>query len=491
MSREIKKVLAMDGDGIGPEILAAVKEIFTAAQVPVSLENPEGFLIGTQAMARGEEALPAKFIEEFKKYGVALKPPYETPPGPASMRSINVGWRVEGDLYANKRPVESIQGLLIPRLHNTDIVCIHESRNTLQQQELVVEGTTMATIFPMKESSYQDLIDRAVVQAQVTGKKTIHLIHKGNIIKPFSLLTRMAKELEKKHPNITWKTMIIDDFAHQMIKKPQQFEIIVAPCIFENIVAAILDASKKTYNGNYENVNIHLTRENTEDLYTNTYVYDEAERNATVRFTLSEKGYNRLIKSAINDAQSRGNKTVTFVYDDVFPAYIKGMEYCRQVAAKYAPEINFQTILVANYISHVIADPSQFREVVTTNMLGDILSDLHAGLVGGLGLVASGNIGEEYAMFEAVHGTAPDIAGKGIANPTGLLRSAVMMLRYLHMEYHADMIEKALLMTLANPENRTGDLGGTLSTKDFTDAVMTNIVRVKSQEEVLEISNQR
>ena len=125
----------------------------------------------------------------------------------------------------------------------------------------------------------------------------------------------------------------------------------------------------------------------------------------------------------------------------------------------------------------MVQDPTQFDVLVMPNLYGDILSDLCAGLVGGLGLTASGNIGEGGAVFESVHGTAPDIAGQDMANPTALLLSSVMMLRYMDMHDHADKIQKACMDTIKVPTLRTGDLGGPAKCSQFTDAICENIVK--------------
>jgi len=469
-----RKVLAVDGDGIGPEILQATRLLFTAAQVPVDLENPNRLVIGIEALKRNLDPLSATFLDTFKKYGVALKPPYETPKGNLSMKSINVAWRVAGDLYANKRPVKSIPGISVPRACNDDLIIIYEHDDLLQQQELTVGKTELTTTFPMEEASYLRAIERAIAAAQRSGKTIIHLIHKANIVKPFEMLSRQAETMQKNFPTLTFKTMIIDDFAHQMIKNPTQFEIVVIPAQFGSIGAGLQDGLQSN-RGFYTDVNIHLTRENSEDVYANTYAYNKEETTARVTFTLSAHGYDRIIKSAIDDAKKRGNKTVTFVYDDVFDAYRKGAKHCQEFAETYNPSITFNTIHVRDYIKAVIQNPSQFIEVVTTNMLGDILSDLHAGLIGGLGLVGSANIGDHYAMFEAVHGTAPNIAGAGIANPTGLIMASIMMLHHLGLDDYAETIENALLTTLANKENHTGDLGGKKNTNEFINAVISNL----------------
>lgn len=123
----------------------------------------------------------------------------------------------------------------------------------------------------------------------------------------------------------------------------------------------------------------------------------------------------------------------------------------------------------------MVQDPSQFDVLVMPNLYGDILSDLCAGLVGGLGLTASGNVGEGGAVFESVHGTAPDIAGQDKANPTALLLSAVMMLRHMGLYDHASKIERACFDTIKEPDNRTGDLGGNAKCSQFTNAICKKI----------------
>jgi isocitrate dehydrogenase (NAD+) len=123
----------------------------------------------------------------------------------------------------------------------------------------------------------------------------------------------------------------------------------------------------------------------------------------------------------------------------------------------------------------LVRDPTQFDVMLMGNLYGDIMSDLTAGLVGGLGVVPGGNIGEDYAVFEAVHGSAPDIAGHDKANPTALLLSAVLMLRHMHERETADRIENATLATLREGKVRTADLGGSAGTKEFTDAIIARL----------------
>jgi isocitrate dehydrogenase (NAD+) len=138
------------------------------------------------------------------------------------------------------------------------------------------------------------------------------------------------------------------------------------------------------------------------------------------------------------------------------------------VAAEY-PEIEYKEIIVDNACMQMVLNPNQFDMLLLTNLYGDIMSDLAAGLVGGLGVVPSGNIGENVAVFEAVHGTAPDIAGKDVANPTALLMSSIMMLRHIDEMNAAERVEKALHKVYREGKSLTRDVGGTATTSEFSD----------------------
>ena len=146
----------------------------------------------------------------------------------------------------------------------------------------------------------------------------------------------------------------------------------------------------------------------------------------------------------------------------------------RKVAAEY-PDIEYKELIIDNACMQMVLNPNQFDMLLLTNLYGDIMSDLAAGLVGGLGVVPSANIGEDVAIFEAVHGTAPDIAGKGIANPTALLMSAILMLVYLGEPKAARRIECALHKVYREGKSLTRDVGGTATTKEFTEAVIRTL----------------
>merc|ERR1711915_1068173 len=150
------------------------------------------------------------------------------------------------------------------------------------------------------------------------------------------------------------------------------------------------------------------------------------------------------------------------------------LKCCRE-AAEQNPDIRFEEKYLDTVCLNMVQDPSQYDVLVMPNLYGDTLSDLCAGLVGGLGLTPSGNIGEGGAVFESVHGTAPDIAGQDKANPTALLLSAVMMLRYMNLYKHAEVIEKACFDTIANGVNTTADLHGKAKCSEFTDEICKKI----------------
>ena len=153
---------------------------------------------------------------------------------------------------------------------------------------------------------------------------------------------------------------------------------------------------------------------------------------------------------------------------------IRFLKTCQEVANGYS-SIEFSDVIIDACCMQLVRWPEAFDVIVTENLYGDILSDLCAGLVGGLGIVPGANIGEDIAIFEAVHGSAPDIAGKNLANPTALLQSAVMMLQHLDHQDIADKIMTALIETLKSEKARTRDLGGTASTTVFTEALLSNL----------------
>lgn len=239
--------------------------------------------------------------------------------------------------------------------------------------------------------------------------------------------------------------------------------------LYANIRPAKSNTAVKT---RYENIDIVTFRENTEDLYVGL---EEQIGNDTVYATkvITRQASTRIIRDAFAYARKNGRKKVTCVHKANILKLSDGMflDIFKQIAQDY-PDIEATDIIVDNACMQLVMRPEQFDVLVMPNLYGDIISDLTSGLIGGLGLLPSCNLGEKYAMFEAVHGSAPDIAGKHIANPTALLLSACMMLDYLGLDEYSDRIRHAVDTVLANAQVLTPDLGGNASTEMYRDAII-------------------
>lgn len=222
----------------------------------------------------------------------------------------------------------------------------------------------------------------------------------------------------------------------------------------------------------YENVDLIVVRENTEGLYSgleHEVVPGVVESLRVVTEAASE----RIARFAFETARRQGRQRVTCVHKANILKLSDGLflRTCGRVAQEF-PEIQFDECIVDATAMKLVLNPHSFDVLVMENLFGDILSDLTSGLVGGLGMAPSANVGRQNAVFEAVHGSAPDIAGKGLANPTALILSAVLMLRYLGEKSAADRIEAAVRAVYARGDVRTGDLGGQATTEQFTNAVI-------------------
>ena len=227
---------------------------------------------------------------------------------------------------------------------------------------------------------------------------------------------------------------------------------------------------------NFKGVNLCIFRENTEGLYAGLEYMDERLQISDSIARVSWEGCYRIVKGAFEYAHRMGCKKVTLVHKaNILKNAGKLMLKAGEEVSRQYPDIKYDDKIIDNMCMQLVVKPEQFDVIVTTNLFGDILSDLCAGLVGGLGVVAGANVGDEVAIFEAVHGTAPDIAGQGKANPTALLRSAIMMLHHMELHEHARKIERAINETLQHREQCTGDLGGSASTMEFTNFVIEKI----------------
>ncbi len=229
----------------------------------------------------------------------------------------------------------------------------------------------------------------------------------------------------------------------------------------------------------YEDIDLVMVRENTEGLYVGVehfvQVGDDPRAVAESSAIVTRKGCERIIRFAFEYALKHGRKLVTVVHKANILKMVSGLflEVGRDVAQQYAGRIGFNDKIVDNAAMQLVLHPHQFDVLVTTNMFGDILSDEMAGLVGGLGLAPGANIGASAAIFEAVHGTAPDIAVHGIANPAALMLSASMMLDHIGEVDAAERMKGAVIRAIKDDEVRTKDLGGDATTNEFANHVAT------------------
>jgi len=335
------KVTLLPGEGIGPEVSAAVRRILDASGVQIEWEVLAARAEDTDTSTAKGQVLNAGAIESVRRNRVALKGPMATAIA-GGAPSINVALRKSLDLYANLRPVKNLPGV---RSHfdNVNVVIVRENTEDLYSglEHEVVPGV-VESLKIITEKASTRIAKFAFEYARRHGRKKIHAIHKANIMKlGDGLFLKSVRSLAEQYKDIEYKELIVDNACMQIVIDPQQFDILLLP-----------------------------------------------------------------------------------------------------------------------------------------NLYGDVMSDLAAGLVGGLGVVPSGNIGDECAMFEAVHGTAPDIAGKGVANPTALLMSAILMLNHIGEVFTADRIEQALWEVYKEGKHLTRDLGGTANTQQFADAVIAALPRV-------------
>ena len=227
----------------------------------------------------------------------------------------------------------------------------------------------------------------------------------------------------------------------------------------------------------YSGVDLVVIRENTQGMYSGVEHYCDEERTVAESISIiTRKGSTRIVEYAFDYAKTRGRRRVTLIHKANILKCTSGLflEAGRAVAQRH-PEIEFKEMIVDNCAMQLVKNPHQFDVLVTTNLFGDILSDLTSGLVGGLGLTAGANIGKTAALFEAVHGTAPDIAGKGVANPTAVMLAGAMLLEHIGERTASDRLNSAIREAIASKEAVTPDLGGSATTHMFTQAVLKRL----------------
>ncbi|WP_421159292.1 isocitrate dehydrogenase [Aeromonas dhakensis] len=227
----------------------------------------------------------------------------------------------------------------------------------------------------------------------------------------------------------------------------------------------------------YDNIDIITVRENTEGMYSGAgQKRSDDNQSAEAMSIITREGAERIVKFAFELARQEGRRKVTIIHKANILKSTSGLflEVAREVASRY-PDIQSEEMIVDAACMNLVMYPERFDVMVTTNLFGDILSDLCAGLVGGLGMAPGANIGDGAAIFEAVHGSAPDIAGKNIANPTSVILASIQMLEYLGMQEKAERIREAVRATIESGDRVTRDLGGSASTSEFTQSIIDRL----------------
>jgi isocitrate dehydrogenase (NAD+) len=231
----------------------------------------------------------------------------------------------------------------------------------------------------------------------------------------------------------------------------------------------------------YEDIDLVLIRENTEGLYSGVEHYvgigDDPRAAAESVMIVTRFGVERILRYAFEYAVSHGRKKVTLAHKANILKFTQGLflDVGREMAKEYEGRVEFEDRIIDAAAMLLVMDPYRFDVIVCENMFGDILSDQIAGLVGGLGLAPGGNIGRDAAIFEAVHGSAPDIVGKNVANPSALLLAAVMLLQHIDMRAQAERVRTALEETIRAGDSLTPDLGGSGTTTSFTAAILKRL----------------
>ena len=248
-----------------------------------------------------------------------------------------------------------------------------------------------------------------------------------------------------------------------------------------DLYANVRPARSVVPGGRFDNVDIVLIRENTEGLYSGIehFIAIGPDPRAAAESTaiVTRFGSERIIRYAFEYALAKGRKKITLVHKANILKFTGGLfrEVGQQLAKEYAGRVEFEERIVDAMAMQLVIKPETFDVVVTTNLFGDILSDLISGLVGGLGLAPGANLGKDAAIFEAVHGTAPDIAGKGVANPGALVYAACLMLEHVNDHERARRIRDAMESVIRERKTVTRDLGGSANTAQFTDAIIARL----------------
>ena len=318
-----------------------------------------------------------------------------------------------------------------------------------------IMDATLRVLDAMQCGLQYDFVDAGMVALEKHGE-----------LLPVSTLETIAKHRVALKSPLT--TPVGEGFSSINVELRKRFDL------YANVRPAISFPGTKS---RYENIDLITVRENTEGAYIGEGQALSADGQvATLTQRVTRRGSERIVRYAFDLARKIGRKQVTVVHKANILKSTSGLflRVAREVAAEYT-DIQMNEMIVDNCCMQLVMNPHQFDVIVTTNLFGDIISDLCAGLVGGLGLAPGANIGTDAAIFEAVHGSAPDIAGRGIANPVALLLGAAQMLDHFGMVEKAARLRLAIRQTLAARDRVTRDLGGEGTTQSIAEAIISRL----------------
>ena len=318
-----------------------------------------------------------------------------------------------------------------------------------------IMDATLAVLDALQVGLQYDFVDAGLGAYEKTGE----------LLPEATLAAIAAHRVALKSP---LTTPVGEGFASINVALRRKFDL------YANVRPAIsFPNTRSRYNG----IDLITVRENTEGAYIGEgQSLSEDGETALLTQKITRKGSERIVRYAFDLARNLGRRKVTVVHKANILKSTSGLflKVAREVAAHY-PEIECNEMIVDNTCMQLVMRPEQFDVIVTTNLFGDIISDLCAGLVGGLGLAPGANIGKDCAIFEAVHGSAPDIAGKGIANPCALLLGAVQMLEHIGQVEAGRRLKQAIVDTMNDRDHLTPDLGGSGTTQTFAAAIIRHI----------------
>src|SRR5450432_530159 len=370
---------------------------------------------------------------------------------------------MSGLLRGHRSVMRPTSSILIPFPHSNETISMHQTiPATLIPGDGIGPEIVDATLAALEALGAPFQWDTQV--AGLGGVKSA-----GDPLPPETIQSIRRTRLALKGP---LETPSADGYRSSNVRLREEFKL----------YANLRPARTLVPGGRFDNIDLVVVRENLEGLYIGHEHYiqidDDPHAVAVATGINTRQGSSRLLEFAFDHAVTNGRKKVTIVHKANIMKVLTGifLEAGQDLyERKYKGRFTLETVIIDACAMKLVLNPWQFDVLVTTNLFGDILSDLVAGLVGGLGMTPGANIGANAAIFEAVHGSAPDIAGKGVANPTALLLAAAMMLDHVHLPHMATRLRTAIDETLNLDKARTGDLGGHSSTADFTRALVKRI----------------